>query len=653
VLLCGAFVALLYFGRALVFGDFHPVSDFAADMLLEGQIDHGDVLLTGHYSRFHFNHPGPFFFYYHHLVHRLLDWTTLSATASWTLATLFLNVLFIAVSALLACRLLGEPVALLPLFVFTAISVSLVQTDLLVNWMPYQLVAPYMAFVLTSALIAQRRYRYWPLAIALASILIHGYVTLIVLTLPVLAAAALYGYATNRSPVEPREWRSIAWGLVIGIVFASPMLFDWLLHDDSNPERIAAAFAGATGKGSLFDSTTLTIDFAGRIFFKNLTVLHVAILWLAVSFGRLNETPEGSRDPRKILAWLFLLITALFVAYYQTAPRPLYELTGMFYSALCVVGVSMAGAIVVMSRPGAATAVSRIARPAALTCVVLTILSLLSIKPPAPENANRAYIADLARAIQSATAADGQASIAYQDHSMWEVMTGLLLELDRQDYDSCTTWPDMAYLYTRRKICPADRPANVSVVKAADCAGNCAFIAGKYGLVTNQSGNIAQLSQQQYPGQRRRKYGRSLVRSGQLEKAIEVFESALEMAPDDPMAHHDLAVALDRAGDRDRALAEFEAGLALDPHNGWLLRGYGNALRHAGRIDEAIAQHRLALRALPDADSHDALGVTLLAAGNEKQAVMHFQRALTLDPKHAGATRHLKEVADRNASTPP
>jgi hypothetical protein len=42
--------------------DFAPVHDYAADFLLANVIRDDGILLTGHYSRFGFHHPGPFWF---------------------------------------------------------------------------------------------------------------------------------------------------------------------------------------------------------------------------------------------------------------------------------------------------------------------------------------------------------------------------------------------------------------------------------------------------------------------------------------------------------------------------------------------------------------------------------------------------------------
>jgi Tfp pilus assembly protein PilF len=47
--------------------------------------------------------------------------------------------------------------------------------------------------------------------------------------------------------------------------------------------------------------------------------------------------------------------------------------------------------------------------------------------------------------------------------------------------------------------------------------------------------------------------------------AIQAFEAAVQLAPDDPNTHLVLAYAYRHTGQRDRAIAAFEAALALDP----------------------------------------------------------------------------------------
>jgi len=73
-----------------------PISDFAADLLLERKIDDHGYLLTGHYSRFKFNHPGPFFFYAYHAMHRLLDAWQLPPSVGAYAATMALKSSFLS-----------------------------------------------------------------------------------------------------------------------------------------------------------------------------------------------------------------------------------------------------------------------------------------------------------------------------------------------------------------------------------------------------------------------------------------------------------------------------------------------------------------------------------------------------------------------------
>lgn len=89
------FTALLLIGLSwysLIAGGV-PALDFAADMLLSNRIRDEGVLLVGQYSRYEFNHPGPFWFYYNHLFELGLDRSGLSRTHIWlfgqtTMATL-------------------------------------------------------------------------------------------------------------------------------------------------------------------------------------------------------------------------------------------------------------------------------------------------------------------------------------------------------------------------------------------------------------------------------------------------------------------------------------------------------------------------------------------------------------------------------------
>ena len=54
-------IVILFLARNHITDNIYPGGDLAADMLLVNKIDDEGFLLTGQYSRYKFNHPGPFF----------------------------------------------------------------------------------------------------------------------------------------------------------------------------------------------------------------------------------------------------------------------------------------------------------------------------------------------------------------------------------------------------------------------------------------------------------------------------------------------------------------------------------------------------------------------------------------------------------------
>jgi Tfp pilus assembly protein PilF len=61
------------------------------------------------------------------------------------------------------------------------------------------------------------------------------------------------------------------------------------------------------------------------------------------------------------------------------------------------------------------------------------------------------------------------------------------------------------------------------------------------------------------------KLGQVLRAAGRIAESLEAFARVVELVPDDPFAHFNLAVARRRAGDRDGARHAFERALALEP----------------------------------------------------------------------------------------
>lgn len=58
----------------------------------------------------------------------------------------------------------------------------------------------------------------------------------------------------------------------------------------------------------------------------------------------------------------------------------------------------------------------------------------------------------------------------------------------------------------------------------------------------------------------------------------------------------------------------------------------------------ALADLGPMLKSKPSADAHNLMGYSLRKTGDFKQALVHYQKALELDPKHKGALEYLGEL---------
>ena len=91
----------------------------------------------------------------------------------------------------------------------------------------------------------------------------------------------------------------------------------------------------------------------------------------------------------------------------------------------------------------------------------------------------------------------------------------------------------------------------------------------------------------------------------QLENEREVeaestYRELIDLVPDEPLGHANLAVALLRQDRKDEALAAIDRALELDGHRADLLLIRADILQWSGRNDDALVDYRRAARAAPD-----------------------------------------------------
>jgi len=417
----------------------YPYSDLAADMLLTDEIYRG-VLLTGHYSRFEFHHPGAFFFYLNALYEQLFGSLFPSRANVWLFGSIVANGLFLTLSIYLTHSIIKPQRYRVISTLLLSILLMLLFVQYQDLWMPSRVVAPYLAYLLTLPLLVRREYRYLPLSMLLSGILIHGYVVLPIMTLPPLVVALLYSLLIDRRAIDSKEWIYILSALLTGVLFLSPMLYDLYLNGSySNISKIIQAAQESRPHSSWIE----TFEFVGMVIPTSL-MISVMILLSIVIYRSSRYRVEIYR-----IVAIYLVVGAIFVLYHHSAPKPLYEFVGRYIYSLPLAIYMILFSIV--------WGIGRYSKIVALVSMIYLVSDQYSTT-----QIYREYeaILQLSRSIIEATIDDGVAHIDYTRHGDWEVVAGLLLELEREGYEACVVQRHMAFLYTSARVCREKSRAN-------------------------------------------------------------------------------------------------------------------------------------------------------------------------------------------------
>ena len=121
-----------------------------------------------------------------------------------------------------------------------------------------------------------------------------------------------------------------------------------------------------------------------------------------------------------------------------------------------------------------------------------------------------------------------------------------------------------------------------------------------------------------------------------------LFRHALATTRDNAVARHNLARALSGQGQIEEAVEHYETALRLDPDRAVTRVSLGGALLKLGRTDEARRHLEEAVSRDPaDAGAHANLGLALVRSGRRDAGRAEYEEALVLDPANADAMTNL------------
>jgi tetratricopeptide (TPR) repeat protein len=123
---------------------------------------------------------------------------------------------------------------------------------------------------------------------------------------------------------------------------------------------------------------------------------------------------------------------------------------------------------------------------------------------------------------------------------------------------------------------------------------------------------------------------------GHVDEAETAYRELVEKEPQFPEGHRGLGLLTSRRGEHAAALEHFNAAKAIAPENVWLINDTANELRELGRLDEAEDAYRKFMAKAPHIfDGPRGLGLVARKRGEHLAALGYFQTACALAPDNA------------------
>ncbi len=125
-----------------------------------------------------------------------------------------------------------------------------------------------------------------------------------------------------------------------------------------------------------------------------------------------------------------------------------------------------------------------------------------------------------------------------------------------------------------------------------------------------------------------RNKGGALYSLGKYDAAIECYDKAIEIDPNDADVWNNKGLALNSLGKYDEAITSYDKAIEIDPNDADVWNNKGLALNSLGKYDEAITSYDKAIEIDPnDADVWNNKGLALNSLGNNEEAKKCYDRS--------------------------
>lgn len=139
--------------------------------------------------------------------------------------------------------------------------------------------------------------------------------------------------------------------------------------------------------------------------------------------------------------------------------------------------------------------------------------------------------------------------------------------------------------------------------------------------------------------------GNELLRQNRYDEALEAYEEARTLLPQDEDVYYNLGIVLTRLGRTEDAIRAYQRALELFPDYAEAHNNLGNLLLREGNLNDALVHFNAAIAILPDyAVAYNSLGIALRELGLIPQAAEAFLKASSLDTNYWQARFNLAGI---------
>lgn len=477
--------------------------DYAANSLQVHQAKHFR-LLTGHYSRWGFHHPGPAFLYLFALGEFLFYDVLHVVPAPYNgqlLITIIFNGILLGTTLYVFRRHteLPVPLALLATGVVTIlVNVTVWHNPppmLVSNWMPDVLIFPFLLFLVSAASVLAGEIRHLLFLAVSGMLLVHAHVAqfLFVGVIGGATVAFILVRAQRQGSLRrflSQRWRDFAVAAAIVAVFAAPPLLELALDRPNNLDAVLAYFHQF---GGVRNNLGMAIGYfacfllfigapavalakgPGGILAMGLSPFYVVAYWMVLALLfmlALARRMTSRRRPGPFLSyvmWIGIGSALLFLYWSTRITGGFYAFNGSFVYALHLLAWFFLLAAI---EPDLDWRVAR-----SLNVLALAALLILGFAERQGLSASvESQPGGLQAALAVPTSPFGTLALTF-DHDQWPRAVGLAIALERMGKPFCVN-PGWGFMFLKENVCPdppvADRLRLTA--EAVPCQSPCRYI---------------------------------------------------------------------------------------------------------------------------------------------------------------------------------